>query len=606
MTTLLFDIEATGLLRKGSQMHCLVMRDMADPDEVRVFDCRKTQSIEMGVEQLKRADVLTGHNIISYDLELLKELFADFSFSGQILDTLVLSRLFYPHLKERDFERQPEGLPIGLYGSHSLKAWGYRLKCYKGEFGANEGDWSVYTPEMLNYCIQDTEVNTKLYQLLMRRVEEINPDCVSLEMRMAELMSIQERSGFRFDTTAASEVRQELQEEFDSLSAQMKSRFAFVPDKVFTPKRTTKTNGYVAGAPMTKLKEFNPTSRQNIAWALQNHRGARFTKTTDSGKAKVDEASLSEMRDVALQQGNDQLKQECDAFIKLLSLQKYLGQLSEGSNSWYNSIEDDGCIHHSCILATQTGRNVHRGPNLGQVVSAPWARKLFIPHPGMVMVGCDLEGIELRCLGHFLAKYDGGSFADVVVNGDIHQQNADRVGCSRREVKTLTYAFIYGAGDLKLGHSLKPELSDARKKALGSELRRKFLDAIPGLEPLVDAVKSTVRHKEKLRGLDGRTIYITTEHAGLNYLLQSSAAVISKRWCVISQELLDQAGLTYDIDYTRCAYVHDEQQFSVVESEAERVSELLVKAAPLAGDYYNFRVPITASADIGKTWAETH
>ena len=137
-------------------------------------------------------------------------------------------------------------------------------------------------------------------------------------------------------------------------------------------------------------------------------------------------------------------------------------------------------------------------------------------------------------------------------------------------------------------------------------MRRKFLDAIPGLEPLVDAVKSTVRHKEKLRGLDGRTIYITTEHAGLNYLLQSSAAVISKRWWVIRQELLDEAGLTYDIDYTRCAYVHDEQQFSVVESEAERVSDLLMKAAPLAGDYYNFRVPITASADIGKTWAETH
>ena len=85
-------------------------------------------------------------------------------------------------------------------------------------------------------------------------------------------------------------------------------------------------------------------------------------------------------------------------FIRLLTLQKWLGQLSEGTNSWFNTIEDDGCIHHSCTLATQTGRNAHRGPNLGQVVSAPWARQLFVPHPGHVMVGADLEGLELRCL----------------------------------------------------------------------------------------------------------------------------------------------------------------------------------------------------------------
>ena len=118
-----------------------------------------------------------------------------------------------------------------------------------------------------------------------------------------------------------------------------------------------------------------------------------------------------------------------------------MGQLSEGSNSWFNTIEEDGCIHHSCSLATQTGRNAHRGPNLGQVVSAPWARELFVPHPGHVMVGADLEGLELRCLGHYLSPYDGGAFADVVLNGDIHQQNADRVGCTRKEVKTITYAF---------------------------------------------------------------------------------------------------------------------------------------------------------------------
>jgi DNA polymerase I-like protein with 3'-5' exonuclease and polymerase domains len=293
-------------------------------------------------------------------------------------------------------------------------------------------------------------------------------------------------------------------------------------------------------------------------------------------------------------------------FIRLLTLQKHRGQLSEGSNSWLNSIGPDVCIHHSCSLATQTGRNAHRGPNLGQVVSAPWARQLFVPFPGHVMVGADLEGIELRALGHYLSRYDDNAFADVVCNGDIHQQNADRVGCTRSQVKNLTYGFIYGAGDVKLAHILHPEYSDAQKKSLGADLRRKFLDAIPGLEPLINAVKLKVRETGKLKGLDGRPIFCDGEHKSLNFLLQSCGAIISKRWCVISQELLDNAGLTYDKDYTRCAYVHDEQQFSVLPSEADRVSRLLVEAAPLAGQYYNFRVPITAASEQGSNWAATH
>lgn len=431
-------------------------------------------------------------------------------------------------------------------------------------------------------------------------------DCVHLEMRMAEIMSQQEASGFRFDVKAAERVRNELSDEMQELEATIIKRFPYVPGKVFTPKRQNKAKGYVAGAPFTKLLDFNPTSRLNISWALQQFRGARFTRLTDSGKPKVDEACLAEIRDLALQQKNELLHEECEMFIRLLTLQKWLGQLSEGANSWFNTIEQDNCIHHSCSLATQTGRNAHRGPNLGQVVSAPWARQLFIPHPGHVMVGADLEGLELRALGHYLSVFDEGAFADVVLNGDIHQQNADRVGCTRKEVKTLTYAFIYGAGDVKLGHSLKPELSDPQKKQLGQELRRKFLDAIPGLEPLIDAVKQKVRDTGRLRGLDGRPIFCRAEHSSFNFLLQSCGAILSKRWVVVGQDLLDQAGLTYNRDYTRCAYVHDEVQLSVVPTEADHVAELLVKAAPIAGQYYKFRVPITAASDIGASWQDTH
>lgn len=457
---------------------------------------------------------------------------------------------------------------------------------------------------------------------------------VKLEMDMATLMAQQEASGFCFDRDAAERVRSELACEAKSIEEKIRTRYNYYPGRVFTPKRTSKKTGYVAGAPMTKLVDFNPTSRLHIHWALSTFRGARFTKVTPSGKPQIDEATLSEIKDQALVRSQSLqvissggtpydnlesekaaekgralallLHEECEMFIRLLTLQKHMGQLSEGANSWFNSIGSDGSIHHSCSLATQTGRNAHRGPNLGQVVSAPWARELFVPFPGHVMVGADLEGIELRALGHYLARFDEGSFAEVVCNGDIHQLNADRVGCTRPQVKSLTYAFTYGAGDAKLGHILHPEYSDLQKKILGSDLRRKFLDAIPGLEPLINAVKLKVRETGKLKGLDGRPIFCDGEHKSLNFLLQSCGAIISKRWIVIGQKLLDEAGLTYDKDYTRCAFIHDEQVMSVIPQEAERVKQLLIQAAPLAGQYYNFKVPISAAGNIGRHWGDVH
>lgn len=170
-TSLLFDIESTGLLRQGSRIHCIVVRDSND-QSTQVYDHRPDQTIIQGVKQLQAADVLIGHNIIGYDIPLLKEQFPDFAPSGQCIDTLVLSRLFYPHLSERDYERRPIGMPQRLYGSHGLEAWGYRLKCFKGDYGKHEGSWAVYTPEMLDYCIQDTEVTLKLWELMKRRMED--------------------------------------------------------------------------------------------------------------------------------------------------------------------------------------------------------------------------------------------------------------------------------------------------------------------------------------------------------------------------------------------------------------------------------------------------
>lgn len=167
---LLFDIESTGLLRRGSTIHCIVVRNSED-GETQVFDYKPERAVIQGVKMLEKATALIGHNIINYDIPLLKEQYPDFNPIGEVLDTLVLSRLYYPNIIDRDYERRPDGMPQRLYGRHSLESWGYRLKCFKGDFAKQGGGWEKYTPEMLDYCIQDTEVTLKLYQLLQRRME---------------------------------------------------------------------------------------------------------------------------------------------------------------------------------------------------------------------------------------------------------------------------------------------------------------------------------------------------------------------------------------------------------------------------------------------------
>ena len=145
---------------------------MEKSDEPIVFDYKPERAVIQGVKQLEQADALIGHNIINYDIPLIKEQHQDFDPQGEILDTLVLSRLYYPQIIERDYEIRPKGMPQRLYGRHSLEAWGYRLKCFKGDYAKQSNAWDTYTPEMLAYCIQDTEVTLRLYQLLQRRMDD--------------------------------------------------------------------------------------------------------------------------------------------------------------------------------------------------------------------------------------------------------------------------------------------------------------------------------------------------------------------------------------------------------------------------------------------------
>jgi DNA polymerase I-like protein with 3'-5' exonuclease and polymerase domains len=215
------------------------------------------------------------------------------------------------------------------------------------------------------------------------------------------------------------------------------------------------------------------------------------------------------------------------------------------------------------------------------------------------MVGADLSGIELRMLAHYLAKYDAGRYADVLLNGDIHQVNADRIGISRRQVKTVTYAFLYGAGDAKIGLSFDSTLEVDAAKKKGSEIRDAFVSAIDGLAELLKAIKQASQ-KGYVKSIDGRPIKVDSKHKSLNYLLQSGAGVIAKRWMVLANESVK------DIDCHQLAFVHDELQFETHPKHAEYLSSCLLESARRSGEYYNLRVPIDAEAKQGHSWADVH
>jgi DNA polymerase I-like protein with 3'-5' exonuclease and polymerase domains len=231
-------------------------------------------------------------------------------------------------------------------------------------------------------------------------------------------------------------------------------------------------------------------------------------------------------------------------------------------------------------------------------------RELFIPDEGDVMVGADLSGIELRMFAHYLAKYDDGKYADILLNGDIHQVNADKIGISRKAVKTVTYAFLYGAGDEKIGLSYDPQLKPAEAKKKGAEIRKAYLEAIDGLEELVKGVKDAATNRGHIFSIDKRPIKVSSPHAALNYLLQSGAGVIAKRWMVMANHSIFVALLNTIVH--QLAFVHDELQFTCHPEFTKQLSEILTSSAQAAGEFYNMRLPIAAEAKVGNNWAEVH
>ena len=240
----------------------------------------------------------------------------------------------------------------------------------------------------------------------------------------------------------------------------------------------------------------------------------------------------------------------------------------------------------------------HRGPNMAQVpnISSPYGkecRACWTVPSGYKLVGIDASGLELRMLAHYMNDEE---YINDVINGDIHQINQRLAGIqSRDKAKTFIYAFIYGAGDERLGKVV------GGGRANGKRLKDRFLSNLPSLKTLTKRVQQASK-RGFLKGIDGRRIYIRSEHASLNSLLQGGGAIIMKKALV----LLTNKIKVNNIDATVVANIHDEWQIQVKESQADLVGQMGVDAIEEAADHFKLRCPLTGQYKVGSDWSETH
>jgi hypothetical protein len=404
------------------------------------------------------------------------------------------------------------------------------------------------------------------------------------------------------------------------------------------------------GAPVSKIKikDFNPTSREMIIDRFTTVYDWEPVDFTDTGRPSVDDTVLQNLA------GKVPMATE---LAEVFYLNKRLGQIKTGKNAWLKLVKSDGRIHHRLNTGgTVSGRCSHSSPNIAQVPKVKLAkvllddgsinpaflkadgepvrdifakdggykkaailkgragdhgwdcRNLFYVPEGWVLVGCDLSGIELRCLANLAFPYDAGFLMRQIMEGDIHQTNMEAAGLATRDqAKTFIYALIYGAGDVKIGSIVDPLADVEKQRSIGKQLKAMFFARLPGLAAAVKQIQKQAK-KGWLPGLDERKLFVRSKHSALNLRLQSDGAVIAKQWMLYSDDAFLDAGYKHgwDGDYAFLAFVHDELQVAVRVGMEEFAKDSMIQAAKLAGERYEFAMPVDAEAKHGFTWAETH
>jgi DNA polymerase-1 len=600
MIELFADVESNGFLPEMTKLWCLCIKQRGGTKVDKYADQPGYRPISEGVKRLEEADRVIGHNFLGFDIHAIAKAAGVKLKRRRVYDTMAASRLADPELQ----------------GKHSLGAWGER-------FGFPKGDWSDFSKfddKMVDYCARDVELTEKIYEWCLKKLQGWG-ESPELEFEVAYIIGLQMQNGFGLDVPRAVSLLGDLLEQKQKVEAELQKQFPPITHKRVSEK---------TGKPLKdKIEVFNPGSGQQIAARLTAKYGWKPVVFTDGGSPKIDETVLKSLS-----------YPEVPTICEYLRLDKLIGQLNapikkDGSGGGWLKHERNGRVHgYVNSNGAVTGRMTHSKPNTANVDKDERMRSLWIPRVGWVLMGCDAEGLELRMLGHYLARWDGGAYARAVVEGkkedgtDPHSITKKIVGLFSRDfAKTFIYAMIYGAGDTKLGLTIVEDAQKAGKYTpegaphlftttktgkvvprsrsdLGKEARSRIESGIVGLGKLKAAVQFKGKAQGWITGLDGRRIYIRSMHSALNTLLQGAGAIVMKKALVLFHTKHEDI---YGRDFAYCANVHDEVQSEVRTPElAKMLGQSFADCIKQAGIELNVRCPLSGSFDIGSNWAETH
>ena len=531
-------------------------------------------------EFLKDASLIVMHNGISFDAPVLNRLWKTKIRLNQVYDTLIVSRLLDPS-RENGHSLEAWGQTLGFHKIDYAKVWAWlmdRPQAYAGECFDSPHDRLL-----ADYCVRDVEVTAKLYLRLVNDFNEkqFSLESLELEHSVAAIIAQQERNGFKLDQIYATCLLTDIKSKVAGIYERMQQRWP----PVTVERISDKTGKRLKDSVVT----FNPGSRQQIGERLKEL-GWKPKEFTETGIPKIDETVLAGIK-----------IPEAQVIAEYLMLNKRISQIE----SWMEAVGKDGRVHGKVITnGAVTGRMTHSSPNMAQIPNAgsiygPECRECWTVEDGNVLVGCDASGLELRMLAHYMEDQD---YVRTVCEGsskdgtDVHTVNQRAAGLATRDnAKTFIYAFLYGAGDAKIGSIVGGSAKD------GAKLKEKFLRQTPALAKLLEKIKKSAA-RGFCKGLDGRCIWIRSEHAALNSLLQGAGAIVMKKALVIFDN--KRAANNWPVKYV--ANVHDEAQLECPKDIAEEVGKAFKESIIEAGEHYKLRCPLDGEYKIGRNWRETH
>ena len=556
------------------KIHVAVTKDI-DTGEVRTWKVADNLR-----EYLKDVSLIVMHNGIAFDAPVLNRLWKTKIRLNQVYDTLIVSRLLDPS-RETGHSLEAWGNTLGFHKIDYAAVWQWmmdRKEEYKGECFDNPID------SLLNhYCIRDVEVTAKLYLKLCNEFNEkqFSLESLELEQSVAAIIAQQERNGFKLDQIYATCLLTDIKSKVAGIYERMQQRWPPVTVERYSDKTGKRLKDSVV--------TFNPGSRQQIGERLKEL-GWKPKEFTETGQPKVDETILANIK-----------IPEAQIIAEYLMLQKRISQIE----SWMEAVGKDGRVHGKVITnGAVTGRMTHSSPNMAQIpnsssIYGPECRECWTVEDGNVLVGCDASGLELRMLAHYM-KDEG--YVRTVCEGsskdgtDVHTVNQRAAGlASRDNAKTFIYAFLYGAGDAKIGSIVGGSARD------GTKLKAKFLQQTPALAKLIQRVSKQAA-KGWVPGLDGRRIWVRSEHAALNSLLQGAGAIVMKKALVIFDNKVKAN--KWPVKYV--ANVHDEFQLECPKDIAEEVGKAARMSIIEAGEHFKLRCPLDGEYKIGANWRMTH